>query len=177
MSNITVSRASRTSWDHVLQGDPIKISIWMHHICCFAMQLANSSTYSLESTEISLSDCLLYLFRSASPSPSFSPSPCSSSCWRRSSPRPPSWSPSSASSSSSPWSWTPSGRSHAPPPCLMWMFQYLCDGGGAQHSLPLPADPHHGALDQESLHTHPAPAPGHAEAATQEPHVSRNIMF
>ena len=110
MSNITVSRASRTSWDHVLQGDPIKISIWMHHICCFAMQLANSSTYSLESTEISLSDCLLYLFRSASPSPSFSRSPCSSSCWRRSSPRPPSWSPSSASLSSSPWSWTPSGK-------------------------------------------------------------------
>ena len=48
--------------------------------------------------------------RWVSPSPSCSHSPCSSSSWLRSFPPPPSWSPSSANLSSSPWSWTPSGN-------------------------------------------------------------------
>ena len=51
----------------------------------------------------------------------------------------------------------------------------MCDGGGAQHPLPLPADAHHGALDQEGLHPHPAQAAGDEAAPAQESHVSNKI--
>ena len=55
--------------------------------------------------------------------------------------------------------------------------QHLRDGGGAQHPLPVPADPHHGALDQEGLHPHPAAPPRHAPPAQQEPCVSTNYQL
>ena len=57
----------------------------------------------------------------------------------------------------------------------VFIFQYLCDGGGAQYPLPLPADSHHGALDQESLHPHSAQAAGHEAAPPQESHVSTHL--
>ena len=59
----------------------------------------------------------------------------------------------------------------------VFIFQHLCDGGGAQHPLPLAADAHHGALDQESLHPHPAQAAGHEEAPAQESHVSTHDVL
>ena len=55
--------------------------------------------------------------------------------------------------------------------------QHLRDGGGAEHPLPVPADPHHGALDQEGLHPHPAAPPRHAPPAQQEPSVSTNYQL
>ncbi len=39
------------------------------------------------------------------------------------------------------------------------------DGGGAERALPHPADAHHGPLGAQGLHTHPAQAAGHAQAA------------
>ena len=59
----------------------------------------------------------------------------------------------------------------------VFIFQYLCDGGGAQYPLPLPADSHHGALDQTGLHPHSAQAAGHEAAPPQESHVSTHDIL
>ena len=53
--------------------------------------------------------------------------------------------------------------------------QHLRDGGGAEHPLPVPADPHHGALDQESLHPHPAQTAGDEETSIKTSQVSLNM--
>jgi hypothetical protein len=45
------------------------------------------------------------------------------------------------------------------------VFQYLCDGGGAQRTLPVPTDPQDGSLGEEGFHTHSATTVSDAAAS------------
>ena len=48
------------------------------------------------------------------------------------------------------------------------------DCGGAEHPLPVPADPRDGPLGEAGLHPHPAPPAGH-EQTTANPPVSTSL--
>ena len=45
------------------------------------------------------------------------------------------------------------------------LFQHMRDGGSAERALPHAPDPHDGPLGAQGLHSHPAQAARHAEAA------------
>ena len=54
------------------------------------------------------------------------------------------------------------------------LLQHMCDCGGAEHPLPVPADPRDGPLGEAGLHPHPAPPAGH-EQTTANPPVSTSL--
>ena len=47
---------------------------------------------------------------------------------------------------------------------LIYLLQYLRDGGRAEHPLSIAADAHHVAVGETSLHQHPATSADHATA-------------
>ena len=46
-----------------------------------------------------------------------------------------------------------------------FLFQYMCDSGGAECTLQDSSNPHHGSVDASGLHTYSAEAAGDEEAS------------